>query len=202
MTDRDDPITNAILSDSTYERLRYAEGTVFSIPATRALVVQAGLLAVLALILPLYVVYPDAIAEYLPTLDPFVASPKVLMLGALGWSIEIFAAAMMVALYYYRVRKHPLDDDQARTVFDVQQLAAGLSLVTGGLAIAVTVGLVALGAVGAGAVDAYLSVVAGGDIFAQMDLGFSIGHLAVLSLTSCVGILAIRWVLLRALPEP
>lgn len=202
MTDRDDPITNAILSDSRYEQLHYDDWSVFSISPTRAMVVQAAFLGALALILPLYVIYPETISEYLPTLDPFVASPKILMLGAIGWSIEIFAAVLMVGLYYYRVRKQPLDDDQARTVFDIQQIAAGLSLVTGGLAIAVTVGLVALGAVGEDAISAYLSVVAGGDIFAQMDLGFSIGHLAVLSLTSCVGILAIRWVLLRALPEP
>lgn len=202
MSDRDDPITAAILSDSTYERLRYAEGTVFSIPATRALVLHAVWLGVLALILPLYVLYPPEVGPYLPTLDPFLAAPKILLLGVLGWAMEIMAAALMVALYYYRVRKGPLSAHQARNAFDVQQIATGLSLITGGLAIAVVVGLLSLGVLGESALAGYLSVVAGGNVFAQMDVPVSVAGLSLLSAASAVGVLAVRWVLLRALPDP
>lgn len=190
-----DPITDAILSESAYERLRYTEG-VITVPVSRVLIYQAVLLALLATILPLYAFYPPSVGEYVPTLDPFLAAPKLLVLGLVGWVTEVTAALLLAGLWEYRRRRGPLTEAQARTVFDVEQIAAGLSIVTGGLAIVVTVGLVSLGVFGGSTVAIYLERVAGADVFAQT-AGVSIGHLSMLSLLACLVVLGIRTVLGR-----
>ena len=202
MSDREDPITTAILSGSAFERLRYEEGLVFTMPATKMLLVQALLLGILALVLPLYVLYPQSVASYMPTMDPFAASPKVLVLGFLCWGIELLSASLLVGLYYHRVRNGPLSAQQARTVINVQEIAASLSIITGGAGIALTVVLFSLGAFGEDALSAYLSVVANGNVFAQSGLGISVAGLAVLSAVTAVAILALRWVLVEVLPDP
>jgi len=204
MTDRDDDsaahdtathedrITNSILSGSTFERIRYTEATVFNLRATRALAVQAGLFGLLALILPLYALYPPGVAEYLPTLNPFVASPKLLLLGFVGLGMEMVTAATLIGLFYYRWRRSPLTEQQARTILDVQQVASGLALVTGGIAITLSVTLVALGVAGPEALGTYLEVIADENVFAQSGVGVSVGHLSSLSLACCLGTLAAR----------
>mgnify|MGYP000165092262 CR=1 FL=1 len=185
-----DPITDAILSESAYERLRYTEG-VITVPVSRVLLYQAVLLALLATILPLYAFYPPSVGEYVPTLDPFLATPKLLVLGLVGWVTEVTAALLLAGLWWYRRRRGPLTEAQARTVFDVEQIAAGLSVVTGGLAIVVTVGLVSLGVFGGSTMAIYLERVAGTNVFAQTT-GVSIGHLSVLSVLGCLVVLGIR----------
>lgn len=199
MHDRDDPITSAVLSGSAYERLQYTEGSLLAVPIPRALTLQATLLASLALILPLYALFPATIHQYVPTTDPFLASPKLLVLGFFGWSMQLLAAASLVAMACYRLRREPLSERQARTLVDVQQIATGMSLVTGGLAIAVTLAIVALGTGGEPAVGAYLSNVAASNPFVEMELGVSVGHLAALSVAGSLLVLGIRAVVVRLL---
>ncbi|MEF8883297.1 MAG: hypothetical protein V5A34_12325 [Halapricum sp.] len=191
MSDETDPITDAVLSESAYERIRYTEGIITQ-PVLRTLTFQAGLLALLASILPLYAFYPSSVSEHVPTLDPFLAAPKLLFLGLVGWVTEVSAALLLAGLWYYRQRRVPLTEAQARTVFDVEQIAAGLSIVTGGLAIVVTVGLVAIGVFGEATMATYLGSIAGDDVFAQTATGISVGHLSMLSGLGCLVVLAIR----------
>lgn len=197
MSDSDDPIAESVLSESVYERLRYTEG-IITIPVSRVLVIQAALLAALALIWPLYALYPGAIAAHVPTLDPFGATPKLLFLGLVGWATELAAALLLAGLWHYRQRNAPLSEETARTIYDVEQIAAGLSIVTGGLAIAVTVSLVSIGVFGEAAITAYLDGIAGDDVFTQTGLGLSVGHLAMLSVLSSVLVLLLRDVLCHA----
>ncbi|QSG10263.1 hypothetical protein [Halapricum desulfuricans] len=198
MDDRpsDDPITDAILSTSQYERLRYAEG-IITVPVSRVLTYQAVLLALLASILPLYSLYPPTIGAHVGTLDPFLAAPKILFLGLVGWVIEVASALALAALYWYRVGHEPLEEGTARAIVNLEQIAIGLSLVTGGLAIGATVALVSLGVFGGSLLSTYLTDVAGTNVFAHGGT-LSVGHLAVLSVLGCLVVVSIRLALGRA----
>ena len=77
-----DGITDAVLSDSAYERVRILRDSLFTQPIPWKLRVQGLLLAVLAATVPLYWLYPDGVAGYLTTTDPMTATPKVALLGA------------------------------------------------------------------------------------------------------------------------
>ncbi|QSG10640.1 putative membrane protein [Halapricum desulfuricans] len=197
MDDRpsDDPITDAILSTSQYERLRYAEG-IITVPVSRVLTYQAVLLALLASILPLYSLYPPTIGAHVGTLDPFLAAPKILFLGLVGWVIEVASALALAALYWYRVGHEPLEEGTARAIVNLEQIAIGLSLVTGGLAIVATVGLIGLGVFGVSVFSTYLSAVAGENVFAQGG-GISVGHLSILAISGGLVVLGVRAVLDR-----
>lgn len=195
MHDSDDPITTAILSESAYERLRVTEGSLFTIRPRKAMAIQALLLAVLSLVAPIYLLFPESVTPLLPTTNPAVATPKLLLLGVFGMGTELAAAVMMVGLYHYRTTRQPLTESQARTVFEIERISAGLSLVTGGLAIAVTVGILALGLGGASTLGVYLEQVAGGDIFSQLSTTFSIAHLSAASALGAGVVLVLRRVL-------
>jgi|GEM_PF-3410657 len=190
-----DPIADSLLSESVYERLRYTEGIII-LPVGRVLLYQAALLGLLATILPLYAVYPDAVAEHVGTLDPFFATPQVLFLGVVGWASEIGSALTLTGTYWYRIRTEPLSEATARTIVTVEQIAIGLSLITGGLAIVATVGLIALGAFGASVLSTYLGAVAGENVFAQGGM-LSVGHLSILAVLGCLSVLGVRAVLGR-----
>ncbi|MUV90640.1 hypothetical protein GJ629_12645 [Halapricum sp. CBA1109] len=192
MRDSDDPITTAVLSGSTYERLRATEGSLFTIRPRKAMAIQALLLAVLALVAPMYLLFPTSVGPLLPTTDPITATPKLLVLGLFGWGMEVVAAVMMVGLYRYRTTRQPLSESQARTIFDVERISAGLSIVTGGLAIAFTVGIVSLGVGGESTLGVYLESVAGGNIFEQLSVAFSVAHLSIVSIIGAGLIVALR----------
>lgn len=191
MPDTPDPIADAVLSDSAYDQIRHTEG-VITLPVHRALLWQAALLALLGTILPLYALYPSTVAAYVPTLDPFLAAPKLLLLGIIGLVTEVVAALLLSGLWLYRQRHAPLCEETARTVYDVEQIVTGLSVVTGGLAIVITVVLVSVGVFGEGTIAVYLEEVAGEDVFRQSATGVSIGDLAATSMVSSAAVLVLR----------
>lgn len=200
MHDRDDRITDAILSGSAYERLRHTERGLFAVATPRALAIQAALLLTLSAVLPLYALFPESVSAHVPTMDPFAASPKLLVLGTFGLAMQVLAALLLAGLTYYRLRNAPLSEGQARTVFDVQRIATGLSLFTGGIAVFITVGIVTLGAAGNGALEQYLTTVAGTNPFEPIPVGVTVGQLGVASVLGAVCILLLRWGVLRLLP--
>lgn len=200
MHDRDDRIADAILSGSAYERLQYTERGLFAVATPRALAIQAALLLTLATVLPLYALFPDGVAAHVPTLDPFAASPKLLVLGFFGLAMQLMAAALLAVLTGYRLRNAPLSEAQARTVFDIQRIATGLSIFTGGLAVFVTVGIVTLGAAGGEALETYLADVAGTNPFEAIEAGVTVGELGAVSVLGAGCILLLRWGVLRVLP--
>lgn len=202
MHDRDDRITDAILSGSAYERLRHTERGLFAVPTPRALSIQAALLLTLSTVLPLYALFPDSVAAHVPTMDPFAASPKLLVLGVFGLAMQVLAALLLAALTYYRLRNAPLSEGQARTVFDVQRIATGLSIFTGGIAVFITVGIVTLGAAGGGALEQYLTTIAGTNPFTAMEAGLTVGELAIASVLGAACVLLLRWGVVRVLPAP
>lgn len=197
MSNRDDRIADAILSESPLERIQYTDRGPLAVPASRGLAIQAILLVFLATVLPLYALFPEGVSAYVPNLDPFEASPKLLIMGFFGFVTQVTAALFLAVLAGFRLRNAPLSESQARAVLDVQRIAAGLSVVTGGLAILVTVATVAVGAAGTGPLEAYLSSVAGSNPFAGIDVGVTVGHLGIVSAVGALAVLVVRHVVVR-----
>lgn len=181
----DDTITNAILSSSAYERLRYERHSFFRQSVPRTLTLQSAMLGLLASLLPLYAFFPESVAGFLPAADPAVASPKAVLLGALGGLLELLGAALLVGAAVYRVRQGPLTETQAHAVIDVEDFARYVGLGTGGLAILLTVCLFALGLGGEGAVASYIAT-AGANPFANSGLGLPVATVSLAAFISSV----------------
>jgi hypothetical protein len=185
----DDRITDAVLSGSAYERLRLQRPTYFTQSVPRKLTWQSVLLGGLALLLPLYLLFPATVAEYLPTTDPVLASPKVIVLGLVGAGIELFAATLLVGVTLFRLRHHPLSESQARTVLNVEDFASYVGFGTGGMAIAITLLYFGLGLAGGDAIASYVTTMDGINPFVDSGLGLSVAELAVVSFAGCLGLL-------------
>jgi len=188
----DDRITNALLGDSAYERLRLQRRTYFSQSIPTKLTWQSLLLAGLALLLPLYALFPETVGAYVPGTDPVTASPKVLVLGLIGAGVELFTAALLVGAGLYRIRRHPLSEGQARIVLNVEDFASYLGFGTGGLAIGITVVYFLLGVAGGGAVESYVRAMNGVNPFAASGIGLSVAELATFAFVGCVVLMTFR----------
>jgi len=188
-TTDDDRITDAILSGSAYERLRLQRPTYFTQPVPTKLTWQSVLLAGLALLAPLYLLFPATVAEYLPATSPTLASPKVIVLGLVGAGIELFAAALLVGVTLFRIRHHPLSEPQARTVLNVEDFASYVGFGTGGMAIAITMCYFVLGLAGGDAIASYVTTMDGINPFVDSGLGLSVAELAGASFVGCLGLL-------------
>lgn len=188
-TATDDRIAETILSGSAYDRLRLERPTYFSQPIPRKLAWQGVLFAGLAMLWPLYLLFPATVSQYLPAADPAQASPKVLLLGLIGGGIETFAALLFVGAALFRLRNYPLSESQARTVLNVEDFAAYVGFGTGGLAIGLTVCYFMLGLAGGDAIANYLTTMDGINPFVDSGLGLSVLEVAVVSAASCLGLL-------------
>ena len=183
--DIDDQITDSILSDSTYERLRYERHSFLRQTVPRTLALQSAFLGLLAVLLPVYGLYPEGVDQFLPAVDPEIASPKVLLLGVFGGLLQVFGAALLIATAVYRVRKGPLTEQQAHAALDVEDFARYVGLGTGGLAIVLTVALFAIGLGGEGAVSAYIAT-AGANPFDDSGFGISVGTVSLAAFIASV----------------
>jgi hypothetical protein len=191
MAPDDDQITDAILSGSAYERLRLQRETYFSQSIPTKLTWQSLLLAGLALLLPLWALYPATVAEYVPATDPSLASPKVLLLGLIGAGVELFTAALLVGAALYRIHRYPLTEDQARTVLNVEDFASYLGFGTGGLAIGITVLYFLIGAAGGSAIESYVQKMSSNP-FEASGVGLSVAELATFAFVGCVVLMTLR----------
>lgn len=198
-TTDDDRITDAILSGSAYERLRLQRPTYFAQPVPTKLTWQSVLLAGLSLLLPLYLLFPETVSEYLPATNPTLASPKVLVLGFVGAGIELFAGALLVGAALFRIRYYPLTEPQARTVLNVEDLASYLGFGTGGMAIAITLCYFVLGLAGGEVIGDYVATMDGINPFVDSGLGLSVTELAGVSLVGCLALLVAGQYLRRRL---
>lgn len=196
-----DAITEAVLSDSAYEQLRYQRETYFSQSVPTKLTWQGILLGGLALLLPLYVLFPATVAEYVPSVDPTLASPKVVLLGLIGAAIELFAAVLLVGAALYRIRHHPLTREQATTVLNVEDFSAYVGFGAGGMAIGLTVIYFLIGLSGGQAIESYVRAMDGVNPFAASGVGLSVAELAVFSFIGCILLLMLRLYLQLRLVE-
>ena len=188
----DDPILERVLSDSAYEKERVERFAHFKQPIPRKLAIQGYLLGSLALLIPLYSIYPESTAAYLPSLNPVFASPKVLLLGVFGATVEFGTAALLVGVGLYRAQNEPLSEEEASTLFDVETFASYLGFGTGGLCILLTLGFFLLGIGGAEAVGWYVTTMEGINPFSATGTGFSVGHLGTMALSGALVIALAR----------
>ena len=188
----DDAITRAFLSGSAYERLRLQRETYFSQPLPKKLTWQIALLGGVVLLLPLYSMFPATVAEYVPSVDPALASPKVLLLGLVGTGVELFTALLLIGAALYRIRRYPLTKKQAMTVLNVEDFASYLGFVAGGAAIGLTVVYFVLGLAGGQAIESYVTSMDGVNPFAASGVGLSVVELAVFAFTGCIVLTMVR----------
>jgi len=186
-TKSDDRITSAILSGSTYERVRYERHSFLRQSVPRTLTLQSAFLALLAILLPMYGLFPESTVAYLPAVDPHVASPKVLLLGAFGGLLELVGAALLVAAAVYRVRRAPLSESEAHAALDAEDFARYVGLGTGGLAILLTVCLFAVGLGGESAVGAYVAN-AGANPFTASGFDLPVATVSLLAFGASVAV--------------
>ncbi len=181
----DDHIASALLSGTTYERVRYQRHAFLRQPVPRTLMLQSALLGLLVALLPIYGLFPSSVAGHLPATDPAIASPKVLLLGVFGGFLELLGATLLVGTALYRVRRAPLTESQAHTMLDIEDFARYVGLGTGGLAILLTVGVFAVGLGGGAAVGTYVET-AGANPFVASGVGLPVVAVSLVAFVASV----------------
>lgn len=189
----DDPIADALLSGSTYERMRATRVSVFAQPVPRRLGWQAAVLGAVALVAPLWIVAPAGVRA--------AASPKAAAVGLFAVGVQVLAAGGLAGAAALRARAGDLDEDAAARLLAVEEVASLLGLGTGGVATAVTLVLFALGVAGPDAVAAYVAT-GGGDPFVPSGLGVPVTAVAGAALAAAAACIAASRALDAALAEP
>ncbi len=148
-TDPNDPIADALLGESTYERLRVERYALIKRRIPQKLVYQSGLLLVLALVVPIAATYPSSVRAAFPGGEPLWASPLVLWVGVCAGAIQLGTASCLIAVSIVRRSREPeLSEAAAHTLLNVEDVASMFGLATGGFAILLTVGFFLLGHTG------------------------------------------------------
>jgi hypothetical protein len=196
-----DGIADALTGDSAYERLRIRRLPYFKQPLTTKLGIQTALLFGLAALFPLYVAFPESSAAYLSSADPTAASPKVVVLGVFGGSMELVGAMALVVAGWVRIREAPVSERLAARLINAEAFGSFVGLTTGALAITLTVGLSVLGIGGEPLVEAYVDVMDGTNPFADSGTGVSVRALSVAAFVAACLLAVVRRYLLARLPE-
>lgn len=174
-----DKITDGLISESHYKRLRMERFSHFKQSVPTKLKWQCGLLIILVFALPLYALFPSTVAQYLPATDPATASPKVILLGAVGGSIEVVSMSILAATAMYRLRHEPLSERQARSVLNVEDFASMIGLITGTIAIGITMAYFGMGITGGETVGRYIDTMNGVNPFAASGIGITVVDVCV-----------------------
>lgn len=144
----DDRHAAALLGDSRYQKIKLRRYSLFKQSIPRTLALQGLILAALALVAPLALTQPESTRALLGG-DVLAAAPKFLFLGAYATAIELVG---VLGLCYVAYRRLATDDVLSeREVHDLLALEDGvthLSLVTGGVAVAVVDAFFLLGLAG------------------------------------------------------
>jgi len=173
-----DPVLEAVLSDSAYDEVRVKRRQVAVRPPREKLAIQSVLLAALALLVPVYALYPTTVAGYVDHLNPVAAAPKIALLGLFTVGVEVGTGVLLAGATMYRYRCRPLSKKTARTVIDVETFASYVGLGTGGFAAALTVGLFLLGLGGQSTVETYVGLV-GANPFVASGTGITVAVVGV-----------------------
>jgi hypothetical protein len=183
--DIEDPIADAILGDSAYDRVRMARWRWFRQPIPRKLALQSYLLLLLAAILPVIGFLPANVRDaYLSSVA--VATPKVALVALVATLVVTGTGLGHVVVGLRRVVLEPdLTEKQAAELLDVEGVCSLLGFLTGGVATAVTYAFVALGFGGLEFLQSYVAA-GGGNPFAASAVGIDVASVAVLALVSGV----------------
>jgi len=155
--DLDDPIADAFLGESDYERLRVQRLCTFTQPIDRKLRWLSGLLFALAATFPMLALVPPTTSGLFPGGDPTGAMTKVLLVGLFGGLITFGGG---IGLVYVAVRTRmdgrDLTERRAWSLLTLEEMCSYLGVVTGGFAIAISVGLHLMAAGGTESTTAYV----------------------------------------------
>jgi len=152
----DDRITEAILGDSVYERLRVERGGLLSRPIPQKLATQSGLLVVLTFVFPISAAFPAPVKALFPAGNPLTASPGITVLGALALGLVAVTGVLLAVLEYVRLRlESRLTRDQAVVLLNCEDLASLFGIGTAGAAVLATDALALLGLGGIDIVRTY-----------------------------------------------
>ncbi|MFB6165801.1 MAG: hypothetical protein ABEJ31_11635 [Haloarculaceae archaeon] len=133
----DDRIADAILSGSTYERLRVQHAGFLTAPIPTKLALLSGLLAALVPFGPLSALYPS-VQRGLPAAPLAATATGPTTLGFVGVVVVLVAAALLGGVAAVRLGARSLGERRARLLLNLEDLAAFLGVGTGGLAVGVT----------------------------------------------------------------
>jgi hypothetical protein len=185
--DIEDPIADALLGDSAYDRVRMARWRWFRQSIPRKLTLQSYLLFLLAAILPVVGFLPAAVRDaYLS--GAAVATPKVALVALVATLVVAGTGLGHVAVGIRRVVLEPdLTEQQAAELLNVEGVCSLLGFLTGGVAILATYGFVALGFGGLEFLQSYIAA-GGGNPFATSAVGIDVASVAVLALVSGVSL--------------
>ncbi|PSQ08287.1 hypothetical protein BRC93_15695 [Halobacteriales archaeon QS_5_70_15] len=194
MRDRDDegirdPVANALLGDSTYERLRQTRYSPFSQRIPTKIVVQSGLLFLLALMLPVMAAFPAEVRAMLGG-SAFSSSPRVLVLGLVGGVVVFSGGVALTVVGFLRVHLEPrMTERLANRLLSLEDVASLLGIGTGGIAILLTMAYVLMGYVSVRAVEWYVDTM-GISPFASSGIEpVTVGGVATLAFVGSVALL-------------
>lgn len=190
----EDPIAEALVSGSAYERLRVTRLGYFSQPVPQRLGWQAAVLGALALVAPLWITAPESVRA---AAGP-AASPTVLLVGLFAVGVQLLGAAGHVGATLVRLRAGGLDERAAGRLLAAEEVCSLLGLGTGGFATAATLGYFVLGRLGVDAVTAAVEA-GGGNPFAPSGLGIGVTAVAGAALVAAAACLAASYALDAAL---
>lgn len=172
--DDDDPIADAILRGSTFERLRATRFSPWRWPIPRKIAYQSYLLTALAAVVPLTLALPPEIADAYLGASRLDASPHVLVLGVFSLIVLVLTGIGHAVIGLYRLRLEPdISQNRALELLAWEDVASSLGLGTAGVGVFAT-----LAGVGVG--------YAGTDLFAS-------GHLSAAALFGPGGVVSVFW---------
>jgi hypothetical protein len=182
-----DRVADALLGESTYERLRFRRQGFFRQPIPVKLRIQSSLLFGLAAVLPLMAAFPASVRE---TLDGSVvqASPKVIVLGLIGGVVVFLGGIALAGVALARLRLGDrMTEYRAETLLSVEEVSSLLGIGTGGIAILLTLGYVVLGHGGQRAIETYIRTM-GRSPFAASGVDVSVATVATSAFVGAVAL--------------
>lgn len=149
--DDDDPIADAILSGSTFERLRATRFSPWRWPIATKIAYQSYLLVALAGVVPLTLALPPEVAETYLGASRLDAAPNVLVVGVFSLVVIVLTAVAHAVIGLYRLHLEPdIPHETALELLAWEDVASSLGLGTAGFGVLITLAGFGVGYAGAG----------------------------------------------------
>ncbi|WP_224335180.1 hypothetical protein [Haloprofundus halobius] len=191
----EDPIADALLGESAYERLQAERHTLFQQSIARKLTWQGYLLFSLAALYPALTSLPPTVRRSYFADSVAFSAPKVAFIAMVGVSLVSLTGVGHAAVGVWRLRLgRSMGEPKARELLNVEAVCSLLGFVTGGFATAMAHAFVLLGFGGVDAVEGYVAA-GGGNPFTQAGFGVDVVTVSVVALVSGVCLLILAAVL-------
>ena len=171
---------------TTYERKRMERGMSLTRCIPEKLTYQSLLFGALALMYPMYALSGADTLTYLPTLDPGLATPKILLLALASYTFELIAMTLFLLTALYHIRHDPIDENQAVTLINFEGVATWVAFGTGALGVLVTLSISMIGLTGH--LDTYVDVMDGTNPFEAVAFPITVeamGFIAFVTALAC-----------------